>query len=60
VNHSAELFFSVVGGDKDYDLTGWNRETAASACDKLRGAVTGEESPLTWSRLIQQLDYDAR
>lgn len=60
-DRSAELFFGVVGGDKDYDPSCWTKEDAARACDKLRAAILGEEIPevLTWSAHFQQLISDS-
>jgi hypothetical protein len=55
VNTSAEKFFRVVGGDKDYILNGWNKEIAANACDKLREAVLGWPSSGRWSEFITTL-----
>jgi hypothetical protein len=53
-NNSAEKFFCTIGGEKDYGLVGWDKETAASACDKLRNAVMGEERPAenTWAHFL--------
>jgi hypothetical protein len=61
VDNSAETFFGVVGGDKQYRLDGWTKKEAAQACDKLRTALytaAGETLPekLTWSAHLQQLD----
>jgi hypothetical protein len=41
VEKSAEKFFMVVGGDKDYEIVGWTENDAAMACDKLRAAALG-------------------
>jgi hypothetical protein len=55
VSTSAEKFFMVVGGDKDYTFEGWNKEAAAAACDKLREAALGQSSSGPWSELITTL-----
>ena len=52
VNNSAEKFFIVVGGDKEYSFEGWNERDAANACDKLREAVLGQPSSGTWNECL--------
>lgn len=54
--NSAEPFFMVVGGDKEYDLDGWTKESAARACDKLREAILGKPFPQdTWAAFLAEL-----
>jgi len=55
VDNSAEAFFMVVNGDKDYKLDGWTKESAARACDKLREAVLGEPPQDTWTQFLNKL-----
>lgn len=50
--NSAERFFMVVGGDKEYSFDGWNEGDAASACDKLREAVLGRPSSVSWHECL--------
>ena len=54
-DNSAEPFFMVVNGDKDYSFDGWTKESAASACDKLREAILGEPPQLTWVQFLSQV-----
>jgi hypothetical protein len=59
VDNSAEPFFMVVNGDKDYRLDGWTKESAARACDKLREALLGKPpQKFTWVHFLKQLQQD--
>jgi hypothetical protein len=55
VNNSAEKFFCVVGGDRDYTFEGWDKKAATSACDKLREAVLEQPSSGTWAEHLTML-----
>ena len=56
VENSAEPFFMVVDGDKEYRLDGWTKESAARACDKVREAILGKQPPeFTWAQFLTQL-----
>jgi hypothetical protein len=54
VHKSAMPFFMSVSGDEGYRFQGWTKESAARACDKLREAVLGEPSSLTWTQFLSQ------
>jgi hypothetical protein len=54
--NSAEPFFTVVDGDKGYELDGWTNESAARACDKLREVTLGKPFPQdTWAQFLTEL-----